>query len=65
MNIIYSKKKKKTIPPYKNRKNKTVWEKLFRGKFRRWGKLKRHKPNQKKVEDTHEEKYSLFQYMQT
>ena len=24
------------------------WEKQYRGKFRRWGKLKRHKPTQKK-----------------
>ena len=45
MNIIDFKKK---IYPYKILKNKTVWEKQFRGKLWRWGKLKRHKPNQKK-----------------
>ena len=31
-----------------------------------WGKIKKHKPNFKKLgEDTREYKYSLFQYMQT
>ena len=39
------------------------WEKQYRGKFRRWGKLKRHKPTQKKKKNevTHEHKYFLFQ----
>ena len=40
------------------------WEKQYRGKFRRWGKVKTHVPNFKKIEDSLEEKYSLFQYMQ-
>ena len=58
---------KQASPPYKNRKNKTSFgKKQFWGKFRRWGKVKTHKPNfKKKIEDSLEEKYSLFQYMQT
>ena len=41
--------KKKLFSPYKNRKNKTSFgKKLFWGKFRRWGKIKTHKPNLKK-----------------
>ena len=51
--------------PYKNRKNKTCFEKNCFGENLGGGENKdtqtKLKKKKKKVEDTHEEKYSLFQ----
>ena len=58
--------KKQFSPPKKYRKKENkFWEKQFWGIFR-WGKKNEIQTKLKKIsKNTHEYKYSLFQYMQT